>query len=122
MGIAGSDVEIRSGVGNFVKLSLFMMLAFGVGFQFPVLMVALQMVGVVTPQKLASWRRPAILVIVIIAAGITPSGDPFSMFALAIPMYIFYEMSILLGRLILRRRGKVQQKSERATSASVGNE
>ena len=100
-------------MGNFVKLSLFMMLAFGIGFQFPVLMVALQMVGVVTPQKLSSWRRPAILVIVIIAAGITPSGDPFSMFALAIPMYIFYELSHLASVVCMlrRRRRKVQQKS-----------
>lgn len=102
--VGGPDVEIRSGIGNFVKLSLFMMLAFGVGFQFPVVVVALQMVGVVTPQRLSSWRRPAILLITIIAAGITPSGDPISMFALAIPMYLFYEASILIGRLLARRK------------------
>lgn len=102
--VGGPDVEIRSGIGNFVKLSLFMMLAFGIGFQFPVVVVALQMVGVVTPQKLSSWRRPAILLITIIAAGITPSGDPISMFALAIPMYVFYEASILIGRILMRRK------------------
>ena len=83
-----------------------MILAFGIGFQFPVLMVALQMVGVVTPQKLSEWRRPAIVVIAITAAGITPSADPFSMFALMIPMYLFYELSIVIGRLLLRRRRK----------------
>lgn len=111
--IGGPDVEIRSGIGNFVKLSMFMMLAFGVGFQFPVVIVALQMVGVVTPQRLSSWRRPAILIITIIAAGITPSGDPISMFALAIPMYIFYEASILIGRLLARRkRGAARRQAE----------
>jgi len=106
--VASTDVEVRSGVANFVKLSLFMILAFGIGFQFPVLMVALQMVGVVTPQKLAEWRRPAIVVIAVTAAGITPSADPFSMFALMVPMYLFYELSIVIGRLLLRRRRKAE--------------
>ena len=102
--LGGPDVEIRSGIGNFVKFSLFMMLAFGVGFQFPVLVVALQMVGVVTPQQLAHWRRQTIVIITIVAAGITPSGDPISMLALAIPMYLFFEMSILIGRIFLWRK------------------
>jgi sec-independent protein translocase protein TatC len=83
-----------------------MMVAFGIGFQFPVVMVALQLVGMVTPQKLASWRRQVMLGIVVLAAGITPSGDPFSLFALAIPMYLLFELSLLIGRLWLRRRDK----------------
>ena len=103
IGIAGTEVEVRAGIGNFTRLALFMMVAFGVGFQFPVVMVALQMVGIVTPQKLASWRRQVALGIVILAAGITPSGDPFSLFALAIPMYLLFELSVLIGRLWLRR-------------------
>lgn len=109
--IGGPDVEIRSGIENFVKLALFMMLAFGIGFQFPVIVVALQMIGVVTPQRLSSWRRQAIVLITIIAAGITPSGDPISMFALAIPMYIFYEASIVIGRLWNRRKAKAKSKA-----------
>jgi len=108
--IGGPDVEIRSGIENFVKLALFMMLAFGIGFQFPVVVVALQMIGVVTPQRLSSWRRQAIVLITIIAAGITPSGDPISMFALAIPMYVFYEVSIVIGRLWNRRKAKAKSK------------
>ena len=112
--IGGPTVEIRSGIGNFIKLALFMMLAFGVGFQFPVLLVALQMVCAITPRKLSSWRRQAILLIAVVAAGITPSGDPFSMFALAIPMYVFYEASIMIGRLVVRRRNKRERKAEEA--------
>jgi sec-independent protein translocase protein TatC len=104
--LGGPDVEIRSGIGNFVKFSMFMMLAFGVGFQFPVLVVALQMVGVVTPKQLASWRRQTIVIITIVAAGITPSGDPISMLALAVPMYLFFEASILIGRIFLWRRSR----------------
>lgn len=112
--VGGPNVEIRSGIGNFIKLSLFMMLAFGIGFQFPVVMVALQMMGVVTPQRLSSWRRQAILIIVVVAAGITPSGDPFSLFALAVPMYVFYELSILLGRLLARRKRRREESAAAA--------
>ncbi|MGB6058309.1 MAG: twin-arginine translocase subunit TatC [Microthrixaceae bacterium] len=103
--VGGPDIEIRSGPNEFVKLSLFMMLAFGAGFLFPLVLVALQMIGVVTPQKLSSWRRQIILIIVVVAAVITPSGDPISLAALSVPMYIFFEVAVLLGRLMARRKG-----------------
>jgi sec-independent protein translocase protein TatC len=64
--------------------------------------VSLELVGVLTPQKLSSVRRWAIVGIVVFAAVITPSGDPFSMLALAVPMYVFYEASILIGRFLRR--------------------
>ncbi len=75
---------------------------FGLTFEFPVILVSLELVGVLTPRKLASWRRWAIVLIVVFAAVITPSGDPFSMLALAVPMYVFYEVSILIGKLLRR--------------------
>ena len=121
--IGGEDVEIRSGIENFVKLALFMMLAFGIGFQFPVVVVALQMIGVVTPERLASWWRQAIVLISLIAAGITPSGDPISMFALAVPMWLFYAISIWIGKLWNRRKRKKarreaeEQRERRAAKA-----
>jgi len=104
--IGGSDIDIRSGPVEFVRLSLFMMLAFGVGFLFPVVLVALQMIGVVSPQQLSRWRRHTILAVVVIAAAITPSGDPFTLAALSVPMYLFYEISLLIGRLVVRRRAR----------------
>jgi len=106
--IGGPEIDIRSGPVEFVRLSLFMMLAFGTGFLFPVVLVALQMVGVVTPKQLSSWRRPAVLVIVILAAAITPSGDPISLAALAIPMYLFYEVAVLIGRVLVRKKSKLE--------------
>jgi sec-independent protein translocase protein TatC len=112
--IGGPDIDIRSGPTEFVRLSLFMMLAFGTGFLFPVVLVALQMIGVVTPKQLSSWRRQTALVIVILAAAITPSGDPVSLAALAVPMYVFYEISVLIGRLVVRRRSKRADATEDA--------
>ncbi|MHB1138017.1 MAG: twin-arginine translocase subunit TatC [Microthrixaceae bacterium] len=104
--VGGPDIDIRSGPSEFVRLSLFMMLAFGTGFLFPVVLVALQMIGIVSPRQLSSWRRQTALVIVIIAAAITPSGDPISLAALAIPMYVFYEIAVLLGRIMVRRKDR----------------
>jgi sec-independent protein translocase protein TatC len=106
--VGGPDIDIRSGPTEFVRLSLFMMLAFGTGFLFPVILVALQMIGVVSPKQLSSWRRQTALVIVILAAAITPSGDPVSLAALAIPMYLFYEIAVLIGRLLVRRKNKAE--------------
>lgn len=77
-----------------------LMTVFGVTFEFPVILVALELVGVVTPERLGRMRRWAIVLIVVVAAVITPSGDPFSMLALAAPLYVFYELSILAGRLL----------------------
>ena len=70
----------------------------------PVVLVSLELAGVLQPAKLASWRRWAIVVLVAFAAVITPSGDPFSMMALAVPLYVFYELSIVIGKLLVRRR------------------
>jgi sec-independent protein translocase protein TatC len=89
---------------KYVSLLSIMMLAFGVGFLFPVLLVFLQLVGVLTPRQLSHWRRQAIVIVVVVAAVITPSGDPYSLVALAVPMYVFYECSIVLGWFLTRNR------------------
>ena len=89
---------------KYVSLLSIMMLAFGVGFLFPVLLVFLQLVHVVTPKQLSHWRRQAIVIVVVTAAVITPSGDPYSLIALAVPMYVFYECSIVIGWLLTRNR------------------
>jgi sec-independent protein translocase protein TatC len=77
-----------------------LVLIFGIAFEFPVVLVALELAGVITSAGLRSFRRWAILLITLFAAIITPSSDPFSMLALALPMVVFYEASILIGRLL----------------------
>ena len=75
-------------------------LAFGLSFLFPVLLVFLELVGVLSSRRLRSWRRYAILVIAVFSAVITPSSDPYTMLAMMIPMYVFYEAAIIIGRLM----------------------
>lgn len=96
--VAGSDVEQIPAVNEYVKLVMWMMVAFGVGFEFPVLLVALQLVGVLTPSQLAKSRRYAIVGIVVVAAVITPTGDPITLILLSVPMYLLFELSIQIGR------------------------
>ncbi|MDQ3145884.1 MAG: twin-arginine translocase subunit TatC [Actinomycetota bacterium] len=100
---AGENTEAFYTPGKYLGLLTFMMLAFGVGFEFPVVLVALQAAGILHWRRLASWRRYAIVVIFVVDAVITPSGDPVTLCALAVPMYLFYEVAILIGRFVLRR-------------------
>ena len=100
--VGGPTLQQIYSPNRYISLILALILVFGVTFEFPVVLVGLQLAGVVSPQRLASWRRWAIVLLVVVAAVITPSGDPFSMLALAVPLYGFYELSILIGK-VLRR-------------------
>lgn len=88
----------------YFQLITYMMLAFGLGFEFPIVLVFLQLAGIVEAQTLRKFRRYAIVGIVVLVAVITPSGDPYSLGILSIPMYLFYEMSIVIGTLLTRKR------------------
>lgn len=101
---AGDDVQANFQVSKYVSLFGLMIAAFGIAFEFPVLLVFLQLVGVLSPQTLMKQWRYAIVVIFVIAAVITPSGDPYSMMALAGPMTVFYAISILIGRVAQKRK------------------
>lgn len=101
--VGGGSLTQFYAPGKYISLIVFMMLAFGAGFEFPIVLVFLQLIGVLHWKKLAEWRRYAIVVIFVIDAVITPSQDPISLIALAIPMCIFYEISILIGRFVLKR-------------------
>lgn len=96
---------------SYLQLLLLLMLIFGLTFEFPVVLVGLELAGVLSPDKLSQWRRAAIIGLVVFAAVITPSSDPFSMLALAIPLLLFYELSIVIGRLIERQRNRRATRS-----------
>jgi len=72
----------------------------GVIFQLPAVMYLLARLNIVKTQMLTSTRRYAIVIITIIAALITPTGDPYNLLLLAVPMYMLYELGILLTRLV----------------------
>lgn len=100
----GGDVDQFYAVNEYTAFVVKTAVGFGIGFEFPVLLVFLQLIGLLTYQQLFKWRRYAIVVIVVGAAIITPGGDLFSLFALSIPMYVLYEASIVFGWVRARRR------------------
>ncbi len=105
---SGEDVNQTYQISKYISLVALMVLAFGVGFLSPVLIVFLQLVGVVTPQTLLRQWRAAVMVIFALSAVITPSGDPVSMLALAVTMSILFLVSVLIGWIAQRRRRRQQ--------------
>ena len=101
---SGSEVTQIYPVDKYVGLIGAMIAAFGVAFLFPVLLVFLQLVGVLTPQTLLKQWRYAVVIVFALAAVITPSGDPYSMMALALPMTLFYFVSVIIGRINQKRK------------------
>ena len=83
----------------YIGLIVLMMVLFGLTFQFPVVLVSLELARVVTSARLLrSWRR-AVIIITAVSGIATPSSDPFSMLALAVPLIFFYFLSIAIGKL-----------------------
>lgn len=105
---SGTDVTQAYQITKYISLVVLMMLAFGVGFLSPVLLVFLQLVGAVRPRTLIKQWRFAIMGIFVTAAVITPSGDPISMLALAFPLTFLYLLAVLTGWLLTRRRVVVE--------------
>jgi sec-independent protein translocase protein TatC len=103
---SGEDVGQVYQVSKYVRLVTLMVAAFGIGLEFPVLLVFLQFVGVLTPAQLLGFWRYSVVLIAAVAAVITPSGDPISMAALALPMLVLYFVAILIGWVAQRRRLK----------------
>jgi sec-independent protein translocase protein TatC len=102
--IGGEGFVTGYTAGKYFKLVTYMMLAFGIGFEFPIVLIFFQMAGIVETDTLRRARRFAIVGICILVAVITPSGDPISMLMLSVPMVLFYEIAILIGSFIGKRQ------------------
>jgi sec-independent protein translocase protein TatC len=85
-------------VGNYVGFIATMLFWIGLSFESPIVIFFLAKMRIVTPKKLASYRKYAIVLIFIVAAIITPSPDPISQSIVAIPLLALYEIGILLAR------------------------
>ncbi|OQA05186.1 MAG: Sec-independent protein translocase protein TatCy [Bacteroidetes bacterium ADurb.Bin397] len=81
-------------------------LSSGVVFELPVVIYFLSKIGIVTPSFLRTYRRHAMVIILIIAALITPSPDISSQILVAIPLFILYEIGIGVSAMVLRNKEK----------------
>ena len=106
LGLAGNGVAVALTAQNYIGFVLSMLIAFGASFELPLIMVALNLVGVVSHSALAKGRRWIYFLTVVFAAIITPTQDPFTMLAMALPMIVLFEIAIQIARVVDKRRGR----------------
>jgi sec-independent protein translocase protein TatC len=103
---AGQLVESRPSFESVVSIIATLMLWNGLIFELPAVIYLLARLGVVNVKQLSRTRRYAVVIITIAAAIITPTGDPWNLLLLAVPMYLLYELGILLARFVPQREEK----------------
>jgi sec-independent protein translocase protein TatC len=109
--IGGNNITQAYTAEKYFQLIAYMMLAFGIGFEFPILLIFLQIAGIVNNETLRKYWRHAIVGIAIVVAVATPSNDPFSMLALCVPLWLFYGVAVLFGMVRERRRRRAAAKT-----------
>jgi sec-independent protein translocase protein TatC len=106
LGFQSDAVEVMWTVDKYIGFIMSMCLAFGAVFELPVVIALLSALGIVQPEFLARFRRHALVGCLIAAALITPGSDPTSLLLLTAPLYLLYEISITVSRVIVRRRNR----------------
>ncbi len=91
-----------------------MMLAFGLAFELPIAILLLSILGIVTPQTLTKYRRHAVVLCVVASAFITPDASPTTLFALAGPLYLLFELGLALSWMVTRKKRKRALEEELA--------
>ena len=102
---AGPDIKPVLMMADQLSLVMMMILAFAIIFELPLILTLLSMMGVVDYKFLSKYRRHAIVVNVVIAAFVTPTGDPFNLALMAMPMMVCYELGVL-GAWIFGKKGE----------------
>lgn len=103
LGFVSGPLEPLIQFHEYLRFVMFTILAFGIAFEFPLLLIFLALAGVVSARSLGRWRHYAIFLVFLVAAVATPSGDPLSQTAMAVPLYVLYELSILIIRFVFKR-------------------
>ncbi len=113
---APSDVEKNLRASDYLERVLQLVFAFGFAFEMPVLLILLVRVGIATSEGLRAKRRYAIVICFVVAAVLAPP-DVISQIALAVPLLLFYEISILVGSWIEKKREEEEKKADEAAGS-----
>jgi sec-independent protein translocase protein TatC len=108
IGLGGRDVVPLLSAPEYLNFIGLLLLAFGVTFELPIVLIFLGLAGVVTVEQLRRQRRAAIVIIFAVAAVVTPSQDPYTMSIMAFPLWGLYELTIVILARIMKRRQMAQ--------------
>ena len=97
------DVANMLTLQSYIDTLLGMSLVMGVVFELPVVCALMGRMGLISNRMMSQYRRHAIVAILIVSAIITPTTDAFTLFVVAIPIYLLYELSILIVRIITKQ-------------------
>ncbi|GAB3924395.1 twin-arginine translocase subunit TatC [Mucilaginibacter myungsuensis] len=101
-----SLIENRPTIDSYLSSVATLTLATGIVFELPIIIYVLATLGVMTPKLMRSSRRYAIVIILIIAAIVTPTPDMMTMTVVSIPLFILYEVSIVVAAMVEKRKLK----------------
>nr|WP_179723091.1 twin-arginine translocase subunit TatC [Petropleomorpha daqingensis] len=104
--LAGNNVAVALTAQDYLGFVVSVLLAFGVSFEVPLLLVALNLVGVLSYDLLKRSRRWIFFLTIVFAAFITPTQDPFTMLLMALPMCLLFEAAIQIARVVDKRRAR----------------
>ena len=114
-----SRISNEFDITSYVSTISILVLSSRILFQLPVVIFFLTKVGIVTPTLLRSYRKHAVVAILVIGAVITPSSDPLSLSLISIPLYFLYEISIFISGVELRRKKKREREEEKLDQQSA---
>jgi sec-independent protein translocase protein TatC len=106
LGAVGNNAQSVLGIDQYLGFTTSMLLIFGASFELPLVLVLLNLAGLLSAKRLASWRRPAIFVLFVFAAVITPSQDPITMTVMGGGLALLYEVAVVIGRVHDRRAAR----------------
>ena len=109
LSFGGEGIVTLPSIQSYLSFVTLTLLAFGIAFLFPVVVLFLNFVGLFPSSRMRSWRRGMVVGIAVAAAVLTPSQDPFTFMAMALPLYALYEGCIVIGR--LRERAQRRRRA-----------
>jgi sec-independent protein translocase protein TatC len=111
LSFGGKDLTALLGVDEYLGFITHLLVIFGLSFEFPLVLVMLNLAGVLSADRLRHWRRMGWFAVTVFAGVATPTQDPFTMLALAIPLVALYEAAVLFARIHDRRKARRELSS-----------
>lgn len=115
LSFVGSNMQSTIDADNYFSFTIMFSLAVSLLFEFPIIIMILSRMGIITPEILRKYRKHAIVLIWVLAAIVTPTIDPINQTFVAVPLMIFYEISVILSKVIVRKKQKISALKESET-------